>query len=67
MDYKERMLFELLELQDKISLLNNYLASTVDQTKNEDELLKEELMQKQFEVMWEYRSLLLERLKLEFK
>ena len=65
MNYKERMLIELIELQDKISLLNKYLTSTAEEVRNEKENRKDELMRSQLNAMLDYRGLLIERLKLE--
>lgn len=65
MNYKERMLIELIELQDKISLLNKYLTSTAEEVRDEKENRKDELMRGQLTVMLDYRGLLIERLKLE--
>lgn len=65
MNYKERMLIELIELQDKISLLNKYLTSTAEEVRDEKENRKDELMRSQLNAMLDYRGLLIERLKLE--
>lgn len=65
MNYKERMLIELIELQDKISLLNKYLTSTAEEVRDEKENRKYKLMRSQLNAMLDYRGLLIERLKLE--
>lgn len=65
MNYKERMLIELIELQDKISLLNKYLTSIAEEVRDEKENRKDELMRSQLNAMLDYRGLLIERLKLE--
>lgn len=65
MNYKERMLIELIELQDKISLLNKYLTSIAEEVRDEKENRKDELMRSQLTAMLDYRGLLIERLKLE--
>lgn len=65
MNYKERMLIELIELQDKISLLNKYLTSIAEEARDEKENRKDELMRSQLNAMLDYRGLLIERLKLE--
>ena len=65
MNYKERMLIEVIELQNKISLLNKYLTSTAEKVRDEKENRKDELMRSQLNAMLDYRGLLIERLKLE--
>ena len=60
-NYKIRMLNELLELDRKLYDLSKFLASGAEGVTKE----QKELMHKQCELMSEYASVLLERLRLE--
>lgn len=62
MNYKTRMLRELVELNDKIFALRNAL-----QNKITDDKSKLDLMSKQIEVMYSYAQILMERLDLELQ
>ena len=61
MNYKVRVLDELLYISDKISRLNSYLQNTV--RKENDEQIK--ILARQEEVMTEYQQILIERLRYE--
>ena len=61
MNYKVRVLDELLYISDKISRLNSYLQNTV--RKENDEQIK--ILERQEEVMTEYQQILIERLRYE--
>lgn len=62
MNYKTRMLRELIELNDKIFALRNAL-----QNKITDDKSKLDLMSKQIDVMYSYAQILMERLDLELQ
>ncbi len=66
MNYKERMIEELIDLSEKIGRLND-LLDNMPKTKEENEKLerKKELLLNQRDCMIEYRNILADRLILE--
>ena len=66
MDYYKRMINELIDLTSKIVLLDNYLEK-IDKSKPLTEIFKNkvDLMEKQLDIMVNYRSVLLDRIFLE--
>ena len=61
MNYKTRLLDELLYISDKISRLNSYLQNALTTKENE----KNEILERQEKVMIAYQEILIERLKYE--
>lgn len=67
MNYKMRMIKELVTLTDKKARLEVYLERESEKTKKSDEKQKNGLAQKQLNVMNEYQAILLERIFSEFE
>ncbi len=66
MDYRMRMIKELVTLTDKKARLEVFLEKESEKTKKVEEKQKTGLAQKQLNVMNEYQAILLERIFSEF-
>lgn len=62
MNYKQRMLSELLNLDEKYYSLKNYLDTHQFVKENEHSKKEIELLEEQFKVMGQYKMILTERL-----
>lgn len=64
-NYKSRMLFELLDLTEKIERLGRYIKNTKNKSGTEREIEMGKLLNQQFDIMLSYKEILQRRIQLE--